>query len=737
MERVMDKEPIDSSPLSTWSRRLGVRGKMGDPAKTVKKIGEQRVAKYITQLAEASHNYKTQYMHSEWARNILAVYGLQHIERDADGRWHPIALGEDEKHTSNLMLKSAFALASSFLGASPDWAVVPASGDSEDVIKARTAEKILRAIYHEHKVFVRRLFAILDMVIMSDGFLKLCFNPMGGQVMKKEMPIVDGLGQPVIDPETGQLAANVSYGIEGDLEIYAPSPFHIHVPPGTKTPLMNDCDWVIEKAPISLAQIWARYRYEAKPDTTASDPAYELASDFSRAIGAKLENYYVDTRAKDEAFVYEYHELAKLQEGYEEGIVIKVVNDEIVSVTPQPLPHRAGYQYVHLPQLPMHNRFWSHSVMTEVWPAQKMYNKDRLRLSQNRDLTALPWIWDPHGSGIPQDALTSGPRRLRGVTEPKWISPPSLSQALVADLSESLADMDRIANQFGPARGELPGKSPLANQALEFLQQAENQTRQPQLALSSDAWIDFGYKALETVRRFYPEGRLFAMAGPTARVEGFMAGAQQIPLRYEILVQADSALVQSKTQLRQELMQGIQVGLYADAMQDPQKLQWLRDQLRYPTPGDLTPPQMLDHENAVMEWQRFLTEGTPPEVSPLEDLSVHIEDHVRVTKTEGYKRLPTEMRKTWVEHIQQTQALLQSQQAAGTQAGFEQQTMSALLEAVSRGKFRDAEALLLAMRGIMERLQMEVQASQGAVQGGGNGRGGTPTDDSGGAGPTS
>lgn len=712
-----EQNQTGNAPLSIWAMKQSVKLVSGDTAKTIKKLDPPAVMRYVKQLVQNSEGEKQRHMHSEWSANIFFTYGKQHIERDDRGRWHPMPLAEDELHTTNVILPRVFHIVSKYVGAKPTWSVVPKDTTPRDAERARTAEKLLRAIHDHGDMLPKRVFLTLCQIILGDAFMKIYHDETAGPISRQQEPITDGVGNPVIDPETGQPAvADAGFAPSGDLVQEEVSPYYLHVPPGTSSPLMEECDWIVEKVPTSLKTIWRRWQFDARPDATQEDPMYQMLSDYSRIIGS-TDAGFRDTRSRDRAYVWEYHELASMVEGFEEGIILTICNDEILDVRPQQLPHEVGSAYNHYSSMPMIGRFWSHSVVTEMRSPQKLWNKDRLRLGQNRDMTALPWIWDPIGSGIPQGALTSGNRVLKGHIEPKFLPMPGLSQALVADAQENLADIDRVSNQFGPSRGELPGKSPLSNQALEALKESEASALQPQIALAVHTYSGQGRKVLELMRRFIPAPRLYALAGASSEAEGFIAGGDDIPQEYLVQVQEDSALHQLKGAMRQELLQAVQLGLYGP-LDDPVRLQFMRDQLRFPTPTDLTPNEVLDRRNAIMEASRFMNEGTPPEASPLEDHTVHLLEHIRVTKTPEYRQWPQEARQVWVQHIQQTEGLMKAEQAAGREQGFGVALEQAVIEAISKGKFRDAEAMLLSIRGIAERVQLELQSAQQQAQGG-------------------
>ena len=78
-----------------------------------------------------------------------------------------------------------------------------------------------------------------------------------------------------------------------------------------------------------------------------------------------------------------------------------------------------------------------------------------------------------------------------------------------------------------------------------------------------------------------------------------------------------------------------------------------------------------------------------------------------------YDKWPSDVQTKLEQAVQMLQQQLDQKKAKDTKDQFNLAIMQSVTEAVSRGKFRDAEAMLLATRGILERLDQE---SKGAPE---------------------
>lgn len=702
-------------PLSLYLLSSGSKGVPGKPLQTIKKADTQTVVKYVKNLVEQSRNHMQRHWYRVWERNAYFTYGAQHIEQDQEGRWSPRQLAEDDRHVTNLILPRVMRVVSKMVGAKPSWSVTPRDSTPEETARARTAEKLLRAIYNHKKVLPRRIMVELSKVVFGSGILKVYWDPRAGTLREGKTPIFDGNGQQVGEQPTGKFQE------DGDLVIREVLPQYFHVPVSASSPIVDDCDWVAERSPLTLAEIWQRFRYAATADTSDFDPIARLASDFTRFIEAS-DIGFTDSRPQDQANVIEYHEKPRNIPGFERGLILTIINDHVVSAGPQQLPPEAGYPYVHFLSWMRPATFWGHSSVNEMIHPQRLYNTDRKKLSQARDLTALPWLWDPLGSGLPEGALTDGPRVLKGVQEPKFIGPPPMSQALVEDQAQNLMDMDRVNASSSVAHEGGTGKSPYSADAIQMLKESEESVLQPQILMAVGAYSDLGQKALELVKRFMREERMYVVGGSSADYGAFMVSGRDVPALYHVEVAEDSALYSMKSALRQEIMMAMQLGLYGQPGADPIQNQKMLDYLKYPTPGDLTPPEVLDRRVAIREHVELLENGNPPMVNPLENKIVHLSEHIRRTKEPDFDHWPPQAQQILMAHIEMTQQMTQAEQAKGAESQWLQQLQQQVLEAVGRGKFRDADAMLLAIRGILEKLELqkaeaEAKAQQGQQQG--------------------
>jgi hypothetical protein len=703
--------PMGQAPLSLWLKRKKSSLKKEEPAS---------IARYIKMLVQQSQTFKRRYLEPTWLGNLYYVYGAQHIELDAQGRYAPRQVSEDERRVCNIMLPRWMHFVAKGIAPKPQWTCIPWAETPEEVERARTGEKIIKSIHEDQSMLVKRLMVEMQRVLFGSAITKTFYDARGGALVQEMIPGVLGSGQPMMDPETGQqVMVPGKWRRDGEIVIRDVSIFDFHVQTSLTSPLLSEADWCAERASISVAELFRMYGIMAKPETVSLDPLRQLSVDFTRFMeGGQILG--TDRRPNDCAYAIEYHEKPCEIEGFERGIIITIVNDKLVPIGDKDEPwapqqfapdsaKECGYAYEHYVNIPVIGRFHGHSVMTELKQPQDAINKDRMLLAVGRDLRAIPPIFVPIGCSIPEGAFTTGgPRQIKFTGQlPEVAKLGQLDQGLIEDAQQNLEDVDRISNLFGPSRGEMMGKSPWSADALQFFAEAEESDLMPQTFLAAYAYARAGQKVLQLVKQFYKKERLWILTGPSGEVDSFMAGAANIPERFKIMVQPDSALPLLKGALQQKLERQIQMGLYGEFQQDPIKQQNLRDAMQMPTPFDLMPPEVMAKRRAVRMLAALMATGELPPPRPSDNLQVLVDTWTARMQQPDFDKWPADVQAALTQGVQTLQAQLDQQKAKDTKDQFNLAIMQAVTEAVSRGKFRDAEAMLLATRGILERLDQE------------------------------
>jgi hypothetical protein len=709
--------PMGQAPLSLWLKRK---------KSSLKKEPKDSIVRYILGLVEQSQQFKRRYLEPGWLQRLYYVYGAQHIERDLQGRWTPRQIGEDERRVANIMLPRWMHFVAKSIAPKPQWTCIPWASTPEEVERARTGEKIIKAMHEDQSMLVKKLLLEMERFLFGSAFTKTFYDPKGGALRKEMIPGIDGAGNPLIDQETGQqVMIEGPWRREGEVRIENVSAFDMHGSTSAMSPLMTELDWCAQRSSQSVAEIFRMHGVMATPETTSLDPLRQLSVDFTRFLEAGT-YLGADRRPTDSAYVTEYHEKASEIEDFERGIVISIVNQKLIPLGDKDEPwapqqfdpdsaHEAGYAFEHYVCIPVIGRFHGHTPMAELIGAQDAINKDRMLLATARDLRAIPPLLEPFGSSIPEGAFTvGGPRRIKytGSQAPAAVNFGPFDQALIEDARENMSDVDRMANLFGPSRGEMMGKSPWSAEALQFFAEAEESDMMPQTFLASYSYARAGQKVLQLVKQFYKKERLWVLTGPSGEVDSFMAGSSDIPERFRIRVQPDSALPLLKGALQQKMERQIQMGLYGNYAENPVLQQDLRDAMQMPTPFELMPPEIMDRKRAVRMLVELKRTGVMPPPRPTDNFQIFIETWAARMKQPDFDHWPPDLQEQLVMATEKLQQEVKKQQGQEMKDQFNQAIMQAVVEAVSRGKFRDAEALLLAHRGIVERVEAQATGQE-------------------------
>jgi hypothetical protein len=707
------------APLSFWLHSRQEKIKKLDDLRSTKL--EEDVVKHVRGLVETSRENKQRLVEPTWLESLYMVFGAQNIEQDDRGRWAPRDMGEDERRIRNLMLPRAMYVVAQFLKVKPIWDTVAKEGPPENLARAERAEQMLRAVYHQQNLLPLRSYIAWSTTIFGSGIGKSYYDRHAGPLQPVDVPLRGGDGQPMADKNGKPMSKRQGWRRTGDVQESEVLPFFFHVPVSATSPDVDTCPWVAEETPLWVSDIYRRWRFMARPDIETQQPIMRLAADFTR-FAEGLEVMVPSMECADMATVYEYHERGSDIPGFEEGVVLHICNDKIIGVGPQQVPYDCGYPYCHYVYIPRKNQFWGHSIMNELKGAQRDYNEDRRSLAVARDMGALPPIVEPVGSSIPEGAfIKGGVRRLKYTNQPPQVMQGfgQLNQALVTDVQENEKDMDRLAQQFGPTRGELIGKSPWSREALEFMREQQETTLQPTLFLNIAAFTKWGNLTLELLRKHVTAERLFYYRASAQDVIRFKASGDAIPEHTRVQVQETSALPMLKAALRQEILNNVAAGLYGSPEEvagDPILRHRILQHMQTPVSKDLLPPELVDWDNAMQEAEDLLMTDTVPTMTHVENKQIHLRAHKYRANLDDFKFWPSEQQQLFMMHIAETEAMLEQEQAGQMEQQFIQQVQMATTEMVARGKVRDAEALLVSVRGLLEHFESQKQAAAARVQ---------------------
>jgi len=256
-------------------------------------------------------------------------------------------------------------------------------------------------------------------------------------------------------------------GVMGKIGLEPVNPFHFFVPLAQEQEIENQpyvihamaktCDWVEDT-----------YEVKVNPDTNVS--AALLEQQFLNALGV-----YDNTSSTKYVMVKEAW--IKPCGRWPQGCVIIWADNQILSMAegwPYDCP---DYPFSKIESVPS-GRFWSDSILVDLIPLQREYNRTRSQIIESKNRMSKPQLLAPKGSVDPTK-MTSEPglviQYTPGFNPPTPLTLQDIPNYVIQELERIQHDMDDISSQYEIAKGRTPPGVTAAS-AIAYLQE-ENDSK--------------------------------------------------------------------------------------------------------------------------------------------------------------------------------------------------------------------------------------------------------------------
>lgn len=498
----------------------------------------------------------------------------------------------------------------------PRFFVVPATSEDEDLIAARTAEKIFDAVYNNYKIKHILRSAEWWNVVCGNGFLKCYWDP--GKV----------------DEYSKQ---------KGDFCIEAVTPFHIYVPDLMAEELEHQ-PYVIHASTKSLDWANAAFpQFKNKWDTTASSNDI-LDAAFLNTIGAP-------SVPSNQVLVLETW--IKPGNGtFPNGGLVTIVGGRVVQVV-EKFPYDHGqYPFMKLDNIPT-GKFYTSSNIEDLVPLQREYNRTRSQIIEAKNLMAKPKLMAARGS-IDAKQVNSEPGQViyyqPGYPVPTQMDLQPLPQYVLQEVQQLQQDMDDMSGQHEISRGQNPSQVTAAT-ALTFLKEQDDTKLSGTIESLELALEKLGYQTLSIVTQYWTTGRLVRMIGSDSTFDAALFKNSDIGGNHDVRVESGSALPQSKAAKQAFVMDLLKMGILP-----PEKG---LEMLDIGGIEKIYEDYLTDVRQAQRENQKMLL-GMQIQPNDFDNHQVHIEIHNKFRKGQQYESLSPEQQAFWQEHVGLHQAAMNS-----------------------------------------------------------------------------
>jgi hypothetical protein len=538
--------------------------------------------------------------------------------------------------------------------ARPTAFVVPASSEDKDIFAAQAAESLWYAFYDSKNIGNILYGAEFWTLICGTGFMKCYWDPTAPDVN----------------------------GMPGDIIVERETPFHIFIPDLTQEDLELQ-PYVIHASMRSVE--WAQLRFGelAEPIRPTARASTIMDTGFLKLIGA-------DDPPLDSVEVIEAWIKPGQFKKFPFGGLVTVVGEQLGQYI-QGWPFEHGkYPFIKFTHVPT-GSFYGESVVTDLVPLQKEYNRTRGQIIEAKNRMAKPQLLAPKGSVNPR-SITTEPGQVilyrPGFAPPSPLPLQPLPNYVLEELDRIRLDMDDISGQHEVSRGTVPPGVTAAT-AISFLQEQDD-TMLSWAVRSLEVGVqNLAKLMLHYVIQYWDAPRMVKVTGVDGSFDVVSLMSSDIEGNTDIRIETDSALPTSRSAKQAFVMDLMKMGfidpdkglevmeigginkIYEQINVDKRQAQ--RENIRMQQIPEEVQMQFQQAQQLFQESGGMKPDGTPmpPPPPPIsvntwDNHAAHIQVHNNFRKTQTFEALPDTIKVAFETHVKFHQQAL---------AGLQQQAM--------------------------------------------------------------
>lgn len=535
----------------------------------------------------------------------------------------------------------------------PTATIVPSTGEDRDTSAAQAGEQIWDSVYRDKKIKSILRQTMLFTLTCGTGFMKCYWDP----------------NKPAKD------------GTKGDFCFENVSPFHIFVPDMMAQDI-EDQPYVIHVQ--TKTPEWVKLNY---PGVNAAPNVMEasdiLNDSFLNLVGA------ADFR-KNAVLCYEVWVKPGHVEFLPKGGIFTIIGDTVVQFTEEGNPYLHGqYPYVKYEHIPT-GRFYADSVINDLVPVQREYNRTRGQIVEAKNRMAHPQLLAQEGS-VDASKITTEPGQVilykLGYQPPTPLPLQNLPNYVLQEIDRLTMDFEDLSGQHQVSKGQVPPGVTAAT-AISFLQEQDESMLATTYASIEEGFEKLGYQTLCYVKQYWTQPRLVKVVGKDGAFNVLTFMGSDLRDNTDIRVEAGSALPTSKSAKQALLMdlmsQGfippekglelMEVGgvqrLYEEVQIDSSQASRENMKMSTVTEEDMdaylqtfmgvdpmTQQQILIDPNTGGPLTDAMGNPTaPPLIVPVntfDNHQLHIQVHNNYRKGQEYEQLPQRIKDLFEEHVNQ------------------------------------------------------------------------------------
>lgn len=474
---------------------------------------KKAVLSHVNKLFNTARNERVPF-ERDWYTNLAYYFGRHYVQwktAQALGNWQrlwePPAPPWRVRLVANRIRPIIRKELAKLTKEKPRGYVVPNTTEEDDLAGARAGEAVNDQIWRELKVDRTLRRALFWTLITGTSFIKDWYDP-----------------------------DDIDFsGMEGAIKTEPVTPFHLYVPDIAEEELENQ-DFVVHA--IAKGTDWIDRNFDVK---VASDSASSgiLEQKFLGALGIK------NKPKSDKVIVKEAW--IRSSKMFPDGAVVLWAGDEVLNVTEGFEYNHREYPFTKLEHIPT-GRFYGESVIKDLIPLQREYNRTRSQIVEAKNRMAKPQLVAAKGSVDPRK-ITSEPGLIifyqPGFQPPQPLPLQSLPGYVIEELERIRIDMDDISAQHEIARGSVPPGVTAAT-AISFLQEEDDTTLSHTVSSIEDGVERISRHFLSHVNQYWEAERTIRVVGENGQYEAFLFSAKNVNDNTDYRVEAGSATPRSR-----------------------------------------------------------------------------------------------------------------------------------------------------------------------------------------------
>ena len=423
-----------------------------DKKEKVKTVQDLELVTYVTDKIEsvADEVYRMQYL-----LNMSYFAGKQWVTYDNNTKrlYEPSQEPYKVRLVANHIQPIIRTELSKITKNKPILECIPATNNDDDINSAEVTEKLIEFLQYDLNLEDKDKDVIMWALLTGNGFLKVFWNPSKGDKIQ--------------DPQTGEILKL------GDVDIDIISPFEIRLDPTAQS--FDEVQWIVHEKIRTVDYVKSIYGKDVKPEANLIESnVYDsylknMNNNFSNATSKPLKNSII---------VKEYWE--KPSPSYKYGRRITIAGTEVLFYSEDIRIDPKDNDEVALPFFMMQHisipgRVYGMSVIENLIPIQREYNKTRSQLIEYKNLMGCPQWIVPTGSLV--DDITDEPGSIieynNGMQPPRVVDIPPISADVYRNLDLCTSEFFFISGQNETSHGEAPA-GVKSGVAIRFLQEQDD-----------------------------------------------------------------------------------------------------------------------------------------------------------------------------------------------------------------------------------------------------------------------